>query len=585
MTTYLETIAQRVNANTHHAFVLHGGTRDLQLGKMGSCSLVDHILETFAALPDSPRLVAVYRVGLGWSFALESDRANFTTLVGLAAASNDPFAGMSGSASAGDLPLDAATAVGLIDIAMRQSDQQVVIVIDRAELVAANQGYDRMSAADKAILSILQSVASERRVEDTSNLLILITDVLIDLHESLRLATSRYYAIEIFPPDYGERLAIGEKVLPQLIESGCNVELSAQEFATATSMLSRYGLMDVLRDGRASASLSRSQVREIKSAAMAQEYGEIIETLDPLPNGFLDIAGMVPLKNYFRSVVDHMVAANYSDVPTGILCAGAAGLGKSFFMRGLAGECGLPTINFNIGKVLGSFVGQSEKNLERAITAIKSASPCIVVIDEIESVFPNRASGSPNGDSGVSSRILKRMLEVLSDPALRGRVLWIGITNYPQNLDAALARAGRFDVVVAFVPPSKSEIVALIELYSVKYGLSVSYAGIAAMRGIDEIAASLAGYTNAEIENVARKSRQLNAQGMDFTDSWQEAIARVRSNTRGVLEMTNAALLAVNDSDLLPSEYIAQWRRVTQQETLPAQKSGSLKSADNKSLF
>jgi len=381
----------------------------------------------------------------------------------------------------------------------------------------------------------------------------------MDLHESLRLASSRYYAIEILPPDFEERLQIAELVFPQLQDNGCDLQLSPQEFSQATSMLTRYGLMDVLLDANAQKSLTRSQVKAVKSQVMSQEYGDVLESLDPLPNGFDGIAGLQPLKSCFTEIFDNMLAGNYGDVPAGLLLAGAAGLGKSYFCRGAAGASGLPFINFNVGRLLGSYVGQSERNLERALTAIKSAAPCIVVLDEIETTFPDRSTAAPAGDSGVGSRILKRMLEELSNPANRGKIVWVGITNFPNKLDAALSRAGRFDLTIAFLPPTDREREQLIALYAIKYQMAIPQPSI-----LDSVVKALAGYTNAEIENVARKARQLS-RTMDIDLAWQESPKRVRQNTRDVLLMTNLALSAVNDCDMLPPEYIDQWRRLTNQ--------------------
>lgn len=580
MTTYLEKISTQYNAETHHAFVLHGATRDLQLGEAGSCSLVDHLTGVFSNLD---RLVAVYRVGTGWSFAVESDKRDFRSLVGFDNSKAGDFAALANAGDESDLPLDTATAIGLIDVAMRQSDRAVILVIDRAELVCPQTSYDRMSAQDKAILSILQALASDRAVESTRNLLILITDSLVDLHESLRLASSRYYAIEIMPPDYDERLAIAQQVLPQLESSGCEVDLSSVEFSSATSMMTRYGLMDILLDAKAQARLTKEQVRTVKAQVMSQEYGDILEVLSPLERGFADIAGLYPLKTFFQDVVSNMIGGNLEDVPAGVLLAGAAGLGKTHLMRGLAGESGLPVINFNVGRLLGSYVGQSERNLERALTAIRSAAPCMAVLDEIETTFPDRSTQGAQGDSGIGQRILKRMLEELSDPSNRGRVCWIGITNFPQKLDAALSRAGRFDVAVAFLPPTLQERIDLILLYCAKYGLRAITDTVC-----DDVAATLTGYTNAEIENCVRKARQICLDREDVDDcgiALRSAVLRVRANTRDVQSMTDAALLAVNDSDMIPSEYIERWKRVTGQIDQDAQASAASKQVQPKKLF
>lgn len=562
MPTYIETIAERINSGTHHAYLLHGNTRDLQLGANGSCSLVEHLTEVFS-LADQPYLTAIYRVGVGWSFAVESDRARFAQIAGLAPqTAPSAFAGLvNNSQQADDLPIEIAAAVLLIDQALRQTDQRVLCIIDRAELVSPATNYDRMSQPERATLSILQAIASDYAIANSGNLFVLITDTILELHDSLRLANSRYFAVEITPPDRDERQLIVDKVLPQLAAGSVRVEVQPDQLVATTSMLSRYALVDIFRDATARGVLSMEAVRQVKSQALAMEYGEVIETLDPLPKGYDQIAGMEKLKAYCNEVIANMRVANYLDCPVGLLFCGAAGLGKTHFTRALAGQSGLPAINFNVGKLLGSFVGQSERNLERALTAIRSAAPCIVLIDEIESAFPDRAT-AVSGDSGVSARILKRMLEELSNPNQRGRVLWIGCTNYPRKIDAALARAGRFDVSVAFVPPTINEILNLIEMLA---------AGLQLMPNDPaSIAQRLQGYTNAEIDQVSRKARQVfAASGCTNDEAWHGAIDRVRANTRGVQEMTLAALEAVNDADLLPAEYLDQWRRVTNQVVQP----------------
>jgi hypothetical protein len=525
---------------------------------------------------ESPRLVAVYRVGIGWQFAVDSDKAKFSEITGLASDNSGALAGLANTDD--QLPIDTATAIGLIDLAMRQSKVAVVCVVDRAELVCANATYGTMSPSDKAVLSILQALAADASVADTRNLLILVTDTLSDLHSSLRLASSRFYAIQIVPPDYNERLEIARQVLTQLETThNCQLEISAEQFAQATSMMTRYGLLDVLLDAKQSGKLTKAQVRTVKAQVMSQEYGDILEPLDPIESGWRGVAGMAQLKAYFDTIVADMLSGNLSDVPAGILCAGAAGLGKTHFMRCVAGETGLPVINLNIGRILGSLVGESEGNLERALTAIRGAAPCMVVLDEIETTFPDRSTQGAQGDSGIGQRILKRMLEELSNADNRGRVVWIGITNFPQKLDAALSRAGRFDITVAFLPPTESERVALVELYCAKYDMLIP-----SQKSLLDHAGKLAGYTNAEIENVVRKARQI------CVDRWQDgqvslaitdAISRVRANTRDVQVMTLNALAAVNDSDLLPDAYIDQWRNVTGQvSTATTQKSETRKS-------
>src|SRR5262245_57315458 len=313
MESYLNQLADRVNSQANHAFVLYGATRDKQRGQNGSCSLSEHLMQTMTALD---LLVAIYRIGSGWTFALDSARAEFCELVGLGNGNAGEFAGL-GVNSQTELPLEPETMIGLVEIGLKQSNRRVAVILDRAELICPATSYDRMSPGDKAVLSILQSLAVNEQIADSGNLLILVTDTLQDIAETVRLASGRFYAIEIVPPDYAERLEIAELVMDKLV-GRVSFEMSAQELAASTSMMTRYALQDSLLVAKQAGVLTKQIVRDGKNATMKQEYGDVIELLEPLPNGFSGIAGQERLKQFATDVVANMIAGNYQDVPAGI---------------------------------------------------------------------------------------------------------------------------------------------------------------------------------------------------------------------------------------------------------------------------
>ncbi|HVC82770.1 MAG TPA: AAA family ATPase, partial [Chloroflexota bacterium] len=128
--------------------------------------------------------------------------------------------------------------------------------------------------------------------------------------------------------------------------------------------------------------------------------------------------------------------------------------GKSAVAEALAHEAGINFVFLRMGKILGSYVGSSERNLEKALRAIESLAPCGVFVDEIDQAMPGRSSG---GDSGVGGRIFGRLLDFMAQPTHRGRVFWLAASNRVDKLDAALRRPGRFDKKIPFLVPDAEE--------------------------------------------------------------------------------------------------------------------------------
>ena len=123
--------------------------------------------------------------------------------------------------------------------------------------------------------------------------------------------------------------------------------------------------------------------------------------------------------------------------------------------------------------------------------------PVIVIIDEVE-----RALGGEEGESdgGTSSRVIARLKEFMADADIRGRVVFVVMTNRPDKLDADLKRAGRLDRKIPFFPPQEAEevepvLLALLRRHELPHALEFPRDRAAA-------SAPLCGYSNAEIEQV-----------------------------------------------------------------------------------
>mmetsp|Transcript_14807 Transcript_14807/g.25092 ORF Transcript_14807/g.25092 Transcript_14807/m.25092 type:complete len:309 (-) Transcript_14807:1025-1951(-) len=146
--------------------------------------------------------------------------------------------------------------------------------------------------------------------------------------------------------------------------------------------------------------------------------------------------------------------------PRGILLHGPPGCAKTSLARAAAGASGIAFFSLSPADVYASsYVGDAEAVVRRAFTLARSAAPCILFFDEIDSIVGTNADGDngmhrSGGGKSVEARVLSTFLNEMDgvDATAADGVLVLGATNRPSTLDAALLRPGRFDNVI-YVPP------------------------------------------------------------------------------------------------------------------------------------
>lgn len=131
--------------------------------------------------------------------------------------------------------------------------------------------------------------------------------------------------------------------------------------------------------------------------------------------------------------------------PRGLLFDGPPGTGKTMAAKYLADHLGVPLYRLDIASMKGKYVGDSEGALAGALAQLDQASPCVVLIDEVEKFFQQ---GAFNGDSGVTSGLLGSMLWWLQEHS--SRVLTVMTTNDSSKLPPELHREGRVDTTLTF---------------------------------------------------------------------------------------------------------------------------------------
>ena len=214
-------------------------------------------------------------------------------------------------------------------------------------------------------------------------------------------------------------------------------------------------------------------MRAEKTALIAQEYAGLLEMMDPT-NGFEIVGGMEQLKAWAQAEIIRPVRENrLKDMPQGVIFVGPPGTGKTFFVKALGKEIGFNAVALNMQNILGGIVGTSERNLARALSVVKSLSPVLVFMDELDQSDVS-ARGNNSGNP-VAKNLFSQLLQFLGDPRNRGRVVFFGASNRPDLMDDALLRFGRIDAIIPVLLPEQTEREAIAQATARSLGIDITY--------------------------------------------------------------------------------------------------------------
>ena len=203
--------------------------------------------------------------------------------------------------------------------------------------------------------------------------------------------------------------------------------------------------------------------------------------------------------------------------PRGALIYGPPGCGKSLVAKAVAAESDANMILVKGPEILSKWVGESEKAIREIFRKAATSSPCVVILDEIDSL-----AGIRQNEDGVSSSsakpVLGQLLTEIEDVA-SSRVAVIGITNRPDMLDPAMLRSGRLDLSLYVAPPDEKGRLEIIKIITRNMPLAddVNFA---------EIAISTQNYTGADLASLCReagilamKSKSKSISSTDFASA------------------------------------------------------------------
>lgn len=215
---------------------------------------------------------------------------------------------------------------------------------------------------------------------------------------------------------------------------------------------------------------------------------------------FSDVHGCDEAKEELQELVDFLknpekFSTLGGKLPKGVLLVGPPGTGKTLIARAIAGEAGVPFFFMSGSEFDEMYVGVGAKRMRELFASAKAKSPAIVFIDELDAVGGQRQTR----DASYHRQTLNQLLTELDGFEQNSGVIIVAATNFPETLDKALTRPGRFDRnVVVGLPDVRGRIAILRHhMKKITTGSDVN---------LEALAAGTPGFSGAELENIINQA-------------------------------------------------------------------------------
>ena len=281
---------------------------------------------------------------------------------------------------------------------------------------------------------------------------------------------------------------------------------------------------------------------------------------------FTDVAGEDEAKELLTEIVDFLHnPAKYKEIgasmPKGALLVGPPGTGKTLLAKAVAGEAEVPFFSISGSEFVEMFVGMGAAKVRDLFKQANEKAPCIVFIDEIDTIGKKRDGSGMGGGNDEREQTLNQLLTEMDGFDGSKGVVILAATNRPDSLDPALLRPGRFDRRITVELPDLQGREEILKVHAKKIKIADSVR-------FDEIAKAAVGASGAELANIVneaalravRDGRKFATQA-DFEESIEVVIAgyqkknRVLSNKEKLIvsyHEVGHALVAAKQTDSAP---------------------------------
>lgn len=543
-------LAEIIKSRTNHFLIIHGNVYDnIPLGKTEFRDVVDLLINVESSSIAFPWCL-VYDIFSG----LKIERGKYTDITSLMgfpppekdkkSAGSELMKALKESKgeSLEDLPKEPNIIFPGLNSLLNKSTVPTLLIINFAEGLIPAKDTTNSTFNERALSIGLVKWAKDDSIRKAGHVIVLISRQSVSLEGTILDRIFEGAQIRVSKPQEEERKAFFEIKHPE----------SAISLSKATAGLSLKDLKKILLQ---TASTSKDDILntifQFKQMILRDEYSDLMEVMAP-KFGFDAIGGLEHLVKEFTFISKSMREGNYALVPQGILMMGPPGTGKTIFAEATAKDAGVNFIKPTDLKSM--WLGESERRATKFYDALKDLAPVVVWIDEIDQYQKQR--GGFDGDSGVSSNLFKKMLEFMSNPQNRGRILFMFATNRPDLLDSAMKRDGRCDLRLAFLPPDEEQLALICQAAFKQYPEMKTE--IKSWRNYTK---GCNGFNGANIIEVVRRAwthtircGRTTIKDEDMKWALKDYVIQ-RADIKDIAEMALASILNCSSTSLLPDNW------------------------------
>lgn len=261
---------------------------------------------------------------------------------------------------------------------------------------------------------------------------------------------------------------------------------------------------------------------------------------------FADVGGMdKALKELCELILHIKHPEMYKHIglppPRGFLLHGAPGTGKTLLAHAIAGQLDVLLLEVPATELVAGVSGESEERIREIFEQAATFAPCVLFIDEIDSISSNRQTAQKDMERRIVAQLLSS-LDNLSKLKFGDQVLVIGATNRPDSLDPALRRVGRFDHEISLGIPDRNARAQILQIISRNLKLERPF-------DFDEMAALTPGYVGADLLALATRAASTAIKRVitdKETQNLEESLNQMEEN-----KSVEAPVVNIDDDSLL----------------------------------
>jgi len=325
----------------------------------------------------------------------------------------------------------------------------LLLIVEGADMLLPEAEISRMSLYDRKRIAIVQDWLSDPDFVNGKDTVVMVAESRSLIHHRVS-RLPQVVTVEVASPDFSARRMFIEQN-PDHGEPRTKENLDS--LASQTAGLSLHAIRQILRSETVTPEVITERVEEY----IANQLGDgVIEFKKP--SHTLDkIVGFTQLKEFARKELIPRFKAKDESALTGCAVSGPIGGGKTFFFEAVAAELGMPVLVMK--SMRSQWFGQTDVIFERFQRAITALDQVAIFVDEADTAF-----GKIQGGHETERRLTGKIQAMMSDPRLRGKVIWMLMTARIHLLSPDIRRPGRVgDLIIPILDPEGPDRTAFIE--------------------------------------------------------------------------------------------------------------------------